>query len=57
MQLCSNGHDEVCYEGWRCPACQLKEELEATEKELEKKADQIRELEGDIEALQQQEQQ
>lgn len=22
MDLCSNGHEEVCYEGKECPACE-----------------------------------
>jgi hypothetical protein len=24
MNLCSDGHEEVCYEGRNCPACELK---------------------------------
>lgn len=23
MNLCSQNHDEVCYEGHRCPACEI----------------------------------
>ena len=26
MELCSSGHDEVCYDGRKCPACELYEE-------------------------------
>ncbi len=27
MELCSDGHDEVCYESKKCPACEKIEEL------------------------------
>jgi transcription initiation factor IIE alpha subunit len=27
MNLCSDGHDEVCHEGKDCPACEIKGEL------------------------------
>jgi hypothetical protein len=23
MNLCSDGHDEICYEGRSCPACEI----------------------------------
>lgn len=43
MELCSNDHDEICYEGSRCPVCDLvqeivekKEEIERLEKDIEK---------------------
>lgn len=28
LNICSDGHDEVCYEGNVCPACDLKEDYE-----------------------------
>jgi hypothetical protein len=27
MKLCSDDHEEVCYEGRECPACKAKEDL------------------------------
>jgi len=42
MNLCSDGHDEVCYEGRNCPACEALEDLRI---ELQ---DKIGELEGQI---------
>ena len=35
MNICSNNHDEVCYEGRNCPTCDALVELENTQKELE----------------------
>jgi hypothetical protein len=26
MEICSDGHDEICYESRACPACSLKDE-------------------------------
>jgi len=28
MDLCSDNHDEVCYEGRTCPVCSLRDELD-----------------------------
>jgi transcription initiation factor IIE alpha subunit len=27
MNLCNNSHDEVCYEGRSCPACEKQNEI------------------------------
>lgn len=35
MKLCSYNHEEICFEGRRCPVCELKEEITAWEKEGE----------------------
>jgi len=35
MNLCDDGHDEVCYEVRDCPACKLKDELYAAFEKLE----------------------
>lgn len=35
MNLCSDGHDEICFEGKYCPACEIKQQRDALEKELE----------------------
>ncbi len=42
MELCSEGHDEICYEVKNCPACSLLEDIKILEDEnerLEKEAD------------------
>ena len=45
MQLCNDKHDEVCYEGRICPACEVREELQekidALKEELEEAQAQI----------------
>ena len=28
MEICSNNHDEVCYEGFVCPVCRMQEEMQ-----------------------------
>lgn len=35
MNLCSNGHEEVCFEGRNCPLCDKMEEISNLEKEIE----------------------
>mgnify|MGYP001565549180 FL=1 len=34
MNLCSDGHEEVCFEGRICPVCSLREDLEKRIDEL-----------------------
>lgn len=55
MNLCYNGHDEVCYEGHKCPACEVADELNQDISNLQDKMsaleNQIGELEGTIEGL------
>lgn len=52
MNLCDAGHDEVCYEGRKCPVCTVKEELEAqlaqVQDELASAKLEIEELENSI---------
>ena len=33
MDLCSNGHDEICHNERTCPLCEAKEEIKRWEKE------------------------
>ena len=50
MELCSDGHDEVCYESHKCPVCEAHETLTARKDkiyDLEKKID---ELEAELNA-------
>ncbi len=58
MELCSENHGEVCYEGRKCPACELVAEKEGVEGELEQvktlreaDAEVISELRSEIEDL------
>lgn len=55
MNLCSDGHDEVCYEGRDCPACVAIDEREDIEKDLAdteqvvlKHEETIERLEGEV---------
>lgn len=36
MNLCSSGHEEVCFETIKCPACEVVDELMETKRELQK---------------------
>jgi hypothetical protein len=45
MELCSNRHDEVCFEGKYCPACGIAEELKEANDEIAKLQQQIESLE------------
>ena len=42
MNLCSDGHDEVCYEGTRCPACHELRKRDAILKSLRDEIDEMR---------------
>ena len=35
LNLCSDGHDEICYEGKICPACALVTDIEELQRRLE----------------------
>lgn len=43
MELCSIGHEEVCYESRFCPACAVKDELQAKIDEMQAKIDEMQE--------------
>ncbi len=34
MELCSSGHDEVCFEGRRCPVCSAQNDLDNANGEI-----------------------
>jgi hypothetical protein len=44
MTLCSDGHDEVCFEGRSCPACELRDEIKELEKKIENLEEELREV-------------
>jgi hypothetical protein len=51
MTLCSENHDEVCYEGRDCPACKLFTETETLSGTIEDLNDVIRERDDQIQEL------
>ena len=46
MELCSYGHEEVCFEGRSCPACDMRDEKESEIDDLE---NEIKSLENKLE--------
>lgn len=51
LNLCDTNHEEVCYEGRECPACNLFKEKEAAEDLAEERLEEIDELKDKIEEL------
>lgn len=51
MNLCDDGHQEVCFEGRNCPACEFKHDLHISEEHNEELKDRIERLEDEIKAL------
>lgn len=52
MNLCSSGHDEVCYDGKRCPVCEILEEKRGVEVELKEAKSTIETQQETIDELQ-----
>lgn len=54
MNLCSDDHEEVCYEGRRCPVCEAvsdkNREIERLEMENDNLQDQVKDLESQLES-------
>jgi transcription initiation factor IIE alpha subunit len=48
MNLCSDGHEEICYEGRNCPACDIKFELEKANATIDDLKDRIGDLENEL---------
>ena len=48
MNLCSDGHDEIVYEGRHCPACDLKQERDAQIKENDELRATVKALEDNV---------
>lgn len=42
MNLCNSDHDEVCYEGRHCPACQIKDDLVTQIADLDARIEQLK---------------
>jgi hypothetical protein len=45
MNLCSDKHEEVCYEGRHCPVCQKQEEINELEDTVETLQKEVQTLE------------
>lgn len=54
MTLCSDDHDEVCFEGRNCPACQAISEKSDAEKERDNAKDELADLNKTIDNLEEQ---
>jgi uncharacterized protein Yka (UPF0111/DUF47 family) len=47
MNLCDDGHEEVCYEGRSCPVCEKMDEIRELENEIDRLTRDIEEMEGE----------
>ena len=51
MELCSDDHEEVCFEGKGCPVCEMRGSLQTTidilEKEIISLKDEVADLESE----------
>lgn len=54
MNLCSSGHDEVCYEGRDCPVCESMGDCEDRDKDINTLQDEIDSLKQEVDELQRQ---
>lgn len=52
MTICDNGHDEICFEGGNCPACELIDEINTLKKDLEYVEEEKKELEKELAEVQ-----
>lgn len=41
MNLCSDGHNEICYDSRYCPCCQVLEELKSVREDYEARLTQL----------------
>lgn len=46
MNLCSDNHDEVCFEGRICPVCEKMKEIEKLESTIQDLKSEIKDLEA-----------
>jgi len=51
MELCSSGHDEVCYEGGRCPVCDVLSDKKAVEEDLKRSEKEVASLQDEVDGL------
>lgn len=48
MELCSRGHEEICYESGECPMCFSLEELKDANKTIKSLENQIQDLSDEV---------
>lgn len=48
MNLCSEKHDEICFEGRKCPLCEAMIEIECLKDECDKREEEIDILKDEI---------
>jgi hypothetical protein len=48
MTLCDEGHDEVCYEGRNCPACEYRVKYENCQESLDQASELIDDLKQEL---------
>lgn len=46
MELCSSGHDEICFEGRHCPACSIQSELDDANGKIDDLKNRVDDLEN-----------
>jgi hypothetical protein len=51
MELCSDGHDEVCFEARRCPVCEVMEKRDEVLEDLRAARAKIEKLEDELSNL------
>ena len=51
VELCSSGHDEVCYESRECPACAIADELKDRTKERDDLEEERDALQAEVDSL------
>lgn len=52
MDLCQEGHDEVCYAGRKCPVCDVLSDLADKNRELVGLEDKLAEANAEVKRLQ-----
>jgi hypothetical protein len=48
MNLCDKNHDEVCYEGRACPACELLKQFTDEKQDLQNEIDGLKQVNNDL---------
>jgi len=51
MEICSSGHEEICFSSHKCPLCEALEEKNDLQKEIKNGEDKIDVLEDQVETL------
>ena len=55
MNLCSENHDEICFDGHRCPMCVMRDDMQVTldnrDKTISYLQSDVKDLEEEVEDL------